>query len=253
MDVGSDVNFDGRATGFEVEIYGSSKGHIRMRVLWDDLLTEVPGISRGGLSILDAGGGAGHLSLLMAERDNRVLLCDPSREMLNMAEESVRDAGLEDLVITRHSTIQDLDEPEAGFDVITCHAVLEWLGDPEATLKHLVRYLRTDGLMSLMFYNQNAAVLKRALRGHFAEALKEPDTNSQGCTPLSEETVRTWLADLGMSIRSKSGIRMFHDHLPEEARNGDRLEDLLRLEKALRKQEPFASLGQHVHLICERA
>ncbi len=63
---------------------------------------------------------------------------------------------------------------------------------------------------------------------------------------------RTWVADSGMSARSKSGIRMFHDHLPEEARNGDRLDDLLRLEKALRKTEPFASLGQHVHLVCER-
>lgn len=44
-----DVNFDGRAAGFEEAIYGSSKGYIRLRVLWDDLLTEVPGISHGGL------------------------------------------------------------------------------------------------------------------------------------------------------------------------------------------------------------
>lgn len=248
-----DVNFDGRAISFEREIYGSSKGYIRLRVLWDDLLTEVPGLSRGGLSILDAGGGAGHLSLLMAKQRNKVLLCDPSREMLDRAESSVLDAGLWDLVTTKHSTIQDLDEPDAGFDVITCHAVLEWLGDPESTLKHLIKYLREDGRISLMFYNRNAAVLKRILRGDFEESLQGFGGEGQGCTPLSEEVVRSWLLDSGMSIKSKSGIRMFHDYVPEETRRPERLDALLRLETALRKKEPFASLGQHVHLVCGRA
>ncbi len=248
--MGADVNFDGRASSFEGEIYGSSKGYIRLRVLWEDLLTEVPAISRGGLSILDAGGGAGHLALLMADQRNKALLCDPSREMLDRAEKSIRGAGLCDLVTTKHTTIQDLNEPDARFDMITCHAVLEWLADPEATLKRLVGFLRRGGLMSLMFYNHNAAVLKRILRGDFVEALQGPGTSGQGCMPLPEETVRTWLTDAGMEIKSKSGIRMFHDHLPEEAR--DRLEDLLRLEKDLRKRDPFASLGQHVHLVCKR-
>jgi hypothetical protein len=34
--MGSDVNFDGIATAFEDEIYGSAKGQIRLDVLWDD-------------------------------------------------------------------------------------------------------------------------------------------------------------------------------------------------------------------------
>lgn len=251
--MGRDINFDGRATSFEKAIYDSSKGYIRLGVLWEDLLTEVPEISRGGLSILDAGGGAGHLTLLMAEQRNRILLCDPSQEMLDKAENSICDADLSTLVTTKHSTIQDLKQVGAGFDLITCHAVLEWLADPEATLKRLIGFLKDDGRLSLMFYNRNAAILKRVFRGDFVEALQEIGTDRQGSTPLPEETVRTWLTDSGMSIRSKSGIRIFHDHLPEETRGRDQPEDLLQLEKALRKQEPFASLGQHIHLVCERA
>jgi S-adenosylmethionine-dependent methyltransferase len=250
--VGPDVNCDGRATGFEEAIYGSSRGYIRLGVLWEDLLVEAPEISRGGLSILDAGGGAGHMALLMAERRNKVLLCDPSWEMLDRTKDAIRDAGLRGLITTKHSTIQDLDEPDAGSDVITCHAVLEWLADPESTLKHLVGFLREGGLMSLMFYNRNAAILKRIFRGDFVEALQGLGTDGQGCTPLPEEAVRTWLADSGMSIRSKAVVRMFHDHLPEEARDGERLDDLLHLEKVLRNTEPFASLGQHVHLVWKR-
>lgn len=249
----SDINFDGRAAGFEESIYGSSKGYVRLHVLWEDLLDEVPSILRGGLSILDAGGGAGHQAVLMAERRNRVLLCDPSREMLDRAEDSVRGAALSGWVTTKQSSIQDLDTGGGKFDVITCHAVLEWLSDPGSTLKCLTEFLAEDGVLSLMFYNHNAAVLKRVFRGDFAGALQKPAANEQGCTPLAEKTVRTWLDEAGMTVVSKSGIRIFHDHLSEEVRTRESLEDLLKLEKALRKQEPFASLAQHVHLVCERA
>lgn len=248
--MGTDVNFDGRAGGFEKAIYGTSKGYVRLRVLWEDLLTEVPAIRRGGLSVLDAGGGAGHVSLLVAGMRNNVLLCDPSREMLEKAETSIREAGLSALIATKRSTIQEL-EGVGRFDVITCHAVLEWLADPERTLKHLTGFLKDDGSISLMFYNRNAAVLKRVLRGDFAEALGDR-SGERGCTPLSEEAVRRWLADAGMSVRSSSGIRMFHDHVPEGLRGGDRLEGLLAVEMALRKQGPFASLAQHIHLVCRR-
>ena len=44
---------------------------------------------------------------------------------------------------------------------------------------------------------------------------------------------------------------MFHDHLPSSVRD-ENLEDLLSVEKELRTREPFASLGQHIHLVCER-
>lgn len=253
--VRSDINFDGKAASFEEWIYGSSRGFIRLSVLWEDLLAEIPMLSHGGLSVLDAGGGAGHVALRMAELGNRVLLCDPSQEMLSRAEESIRQTNLSELVTIEHSTIQELEWAGDGFEVITCHAVLEWLADPEATLGHLVRFLREDGRLSLMFYNRNAAVLKQILRGECAGVLRgsKEDGQDRECTTLSEETVRAWLDALGVKVISKSGIRMFHDHLPDAARSRERLDDLLKVENKLRKQEPFASLGQHVHLVCEWA
>ena len=58
---------------------------------------------------------------------------------------------------------------------------------------------------------------------------------------------------LGLRVRTKAGIRIFHDHLPGGLQNRDELEALLKVEKEMRGQEPFASLGQHVHLVCEWA
>ena len=159
-----------------------------------------------------------------------------------------------------HSSIQELGKSISGkFDVITCHAVLEWLADPKATLEDLVRFLKPDGRLSLMFYNRNAALLKRILRAEFSAALREHKEDSsprkwgRGAAPLAEEVVREWLDELRLEVRSKAGVRIFHDHLPRGAQNRERLDGLLQVEKELRKQEPFASLGQHIHLVCEWA
>ena len=253
----SDSDFDDIAGSFEEDIYGSSKGYVRLNVLWEDLSCEVPEILQGGLSILDAGGGAGHMALTMARSGNDMLLCDPSREMLIKAEEAIREVGLSSSVTTLRSSIQDLDVSRHGqFDVVTCHAVLEWLSDPRETLIHLVKFLRHDGRLSLMFYNHNATLMKRMFSGEFANALQEYEEGSsprgwgQGATPLAEENVRRWLDELGLRIRSKAGIRIFHDHVPDIARNGEQLGALLDIEKSMRNVEPFASLGQHIHLVC---
>ena len=72
----------------------------------------------------------------------------------------------------------------------------------------------------------------------------------QGATPLAEENVREWLGELGLAVRSKAGIRIFHDHVPDGARDGEQLEALLDIEQSMRNEEPFASLGQHIHLVC---
>ena len=126
MSANSDTNFDGIATSFEKQIYGSPRGYVRLHVLWEDLISEIPRITHGDLSILDAGGGAGHVALRMAELGNRVVLCDTSREMLSKADESIRAADLSGSVTTIHSSIQGLGKSISGkFDVITCHAVLE--------------------------------------------------------------------------------------------------------------------------------
>ena len=113
-----DTNFDGISASFERDIYASSKGYVRLGVLWEDLSSAIPEVRRGGLSALDAGGGAGHLALLMARSGNEVILCDPSQEMLEKANESVRRANLSGSVTTVRSTIQDLEKRIDGrFDL----------------------------------------------------------------------------------------------------------------------------------------
>ena len=244
-----DPDFDGIAAAFEEDVYGSTKGAVRLAVLWEDMLGEIPGLSSGGLRVLDAGGGSGHLAVPLAALGNTVVLTDPSEEMLAMAAERAREGGVADAVRLVRAAIQELDGMlDERFDVVTCHAVLEWLADPAAAVAALVPLLKPDGRLSLMFYNRNAAVLKRVLRGDFAGALEERPADAAAPVPLDERDVRRWLEEAGLTVVSKAGIRIFHDHLPEDVAR-DRLEELLAVEKEFRKREPFASLAQHVHLV----
>ena len=254
-----DADFDLIGGAFEADVYGSSRGTVRLRVLWEDLRTAIPRLTHGGLSVLDAGAGAGRLALEIARLGNHVVLVEPSRAMLDQAQASARAAGLEAAITFVHAPIQAL--PHAlteTFDVITCHAVLEWVAEPRAALSYLAPLLKPNGQLSLMFYNRNAALLKRVLAGEIRTALRElhgawePRGWGAGCVPLAEEDVRTWLAELGFVVRSKAGIRIFHDHVSPAARDREGLDHLLELELMCRQREPFASLGQHIHLVCDR-
>jgi hypothetical protein len=53
-------------------------------------------------------------------------------------------------------------------------------------------------------------------------------------------------------VRSKAGRRFLGDNVPEDLRRPERIGELLKAEKRLSSKEPFASLGQHTHLVCKR-
>jgi hypothetical protein len=60
------------------------------------------------------------------------------------------------------------------------------------------------------------------------------------------------LADLGLSVLSKAGSRIFHDHLMTPLRSRDERGTLVRLEQAGSQREPFAAVAQHIYLVSQR-
>jgi S-adenosylmethionine-dependent methyltransferase len=248
-----DVHFKAIANQFEQDVYGSSKGYIRWNVLWEDLIAEIPQLEHDGLSVLDAGGGAGRMTLALAKLGHRVTLVEPAKEMLEKAQTLASSENLKSIIFVNKS-LQDF-KSEQPFDVILNHAVLEWLAEPKIALAHLVKQLKPGGYLSLMFYNRNVALFKSILAGDFSlEALREGSLRNgwnEQSNPLFPETVMQWLDEFGMRVKSKAGIRIFHDYISEKDKEG-RLEQLLVAEKTLRKREPFASLAQHIHLVCQK-
>jgi S-adenosylmethionine-dependent methyltransferase len=243
--------FHGAASAaFERDIYGSTKGDVRLAVLWRDLLAEVPPLGkRRRLRVIDVGGGMGQVAARIAGLGHDVTLCDPSSAMLRRARATMRAASVEDVRFV-HATLQDARKAVDGqFDVVLCHAVLEWLAEPRRALPRLVALLKPAGYLSLLFYNRNAVLLKRAFAGDFTP---EDRRAANGPWPLDLDDVRSWAARAGLRVVSSSGIRIFHDHVSKPVARGKRLERLIKLEASYRKREPFASIAQHVHLICRR-
>jgi hypothetical protein len=105
--------------------------------------------------------------------------------------------------------------------------------------------------------HRNAALLKRALEGDLAPALHEGVPRrrewGEGATSLAEVTVREWLDHRGLRVRSKAGTRILRDNVPEDLPRPERIGELLKAEKRSSSKEPFASLGQHTHVVCEQS
>ena len=152
-----DVGFDGIADEFESDIYGSTKGAVRLAVLWSVLNDDVPALADRPMRILDAGGGSGHMAVRLAGLGHSVVLCDVSEEMLAKAATRAAEAGVADAIEIRHLSIQGYANiADHKFDLVLCHAVLEWLDDPRSALRDLARLVKQGGQVSVMFYNRFA-------------------------------------------------------------------------------------------------
>jgi len=96
-----------------------------------------------GLSVLDVGCAAGHLSALLAERGAGVLGIDSSAGMVAVAREKFGDvARFEQADVSR-----PLDLPDGSIDVITASLVLHYLPDWGPALAEFRRVLKPGGAL----------------------------------------------------------------------------------------------------------
>ena len=105
---------------------------------------------RPGLSLLDVGCGPGTITADLAEivADGRVVGIDAAAEVLAEAEREARARGLAN-VSFRTGDVYRMDFPDASFDVVHAHQVLQHLTDPVAALAEMRRVCRAGGLVAV--------------------------------------------------------------------------------------------------------
>ncbi|WP_454254600.1 methyltransferase domain-containing protein [Pseudomonas sp. Marseille-Q8238] len=245
----TDRHFDELATRFAEKIYGGAKGAIRLAVLQADLKETLP---ERPLRVLDIGAGLGHMSLWLAERDHQVTLAEPAAPMLEGARQRFAEAGITATFIQApwQELLGQLDQP---YDLVLCHAVLEWLAEPHAILPVLHQLTVPGGWLSLAFYNKDALIYRNLLKGHFRKLRKARFAGEgQSLTPqqpLDPRELATQL-DGHWTVETKSGVRVFHDYMPVEFQAKADLTDLLEMELAHRRHPTFAGLGRYQHWMC---
>lgn len=253
-----DKNFDKLAGRLKKHIYSSDKGTVRLALLQHDMLNGIRELRAAKpLKILDAGGGMGQIARWLAEMGHQVTLCDISAEMLQMADEENRKAGLEQNFELLHAPLQEIPNlmPERKFDLILLHGVIEWMEAPTDALRRLAPMLADNGAISLLYFNRSKLILKWGINGQLQKAMSGKPMNPRSLTPsnpLCEEDLLPVFAECGLNIWSKAGIRIFYGFFTGMVKKRSACQATIDLEIQYCHTEPFASLGEHTHFILRK-
>lgn len=257
----TDRNFDDLAERFARRVYGGLKGEIRLAVLWADLEPLVTALTqqRGApLRILDVGGGLAQLAIRLAQLGHRVTVNDLSATMLNAARQHACELGLEQSINWICAPYQTLTEsPQQPYDLVLCHALLEWLDSPKALIPSLTPLLLPDGYLSLCFYNPAAKIYRNLIRGNFDWLQSEqPYRSDRGSltpnNPCYPQQVRQWLETANLKLESESGLRVFSDYVVDKRGGLQDPKQVLAMELAYSHEEPFKWLGRYLHFVARR-
>lgn len=247
----SDRNFDDIAEHFAKKVYGGLKGQIRLTVLNHDLATHLP---KRPLKILDVGAGLAQISLELAKTHD-VTISDISSVMIQKTQDKARLLGVSPRCIC--APYQDLNKYLNGekFDVILCHAVLEWLGEPEHIIGFCEEFLADGGYLSLCFYNPASIIYRNLIMGNFYQLECPKPADNKSLTPnhpVPYETVKQWLLDKNYTIVCQSGIRVFCDYAPLKRGGLNHPDEVIDMELKYAQVHPFWQMGRYLHILARR-
>jgi SAM-dependent methyltransferase len=233
----------------------------RTAVVWDAL---GPLLDGPPLDVLDIGGGTGGFAVRVAGLGHRVTVVDPSPDALAALARRAREVGVEvagqqgDL-----TSLPDLVGP-GSTDLVLCHGVLEVVTDPAAALAAIGAALRPGGTLSLLVAQRHAAVVARAMAGHFAQAKELLDAHwshpvhpgAPGRTGhrFTADEATALLADAGFTPGSVHGVRVFADLVPGSLLDLEpgATAALVDLERDVATRPEYLPLATQLHLLATR-
>ncbi|GAA6130850.1 methyltransferase domain-containing protein [Halopseudomonas sabulinigri] len=250
----TDRYFDHLGARFAQRIYDSPKGAIRLAVLQRDLQQWLPALSALAtpLRILDIGAGLGQISTWLAGLGHQLTVAEPAEAMLDIARQRIEESAPALPVHYLQAPLQELAARGEQYDLVVCHAVLEWLADPATALQQLASLVQPGGALSLAFYNRDALIYKNLVKGQFKKLRKKPlsGQGKSGLTPqqpLDPREVLQWSIAAGLDCRATSGVRVFYDYMPEPFCSNSSLDDLIEYELRYSQHPAYQHLGRYLH------
>jgi len=202
-----------------------------------------------GMRVLDFGSGEGATAAYLA-KSNSVVAVEPSSDMLK---NRVTEPPYEQL---QGSTEVLQSMPDASFDAVICHNVLEYIDDKAGVLHELLRVLRPGGVMSVVKHNRPGRVMQMAVllddfdKAHALLSGEDSPTSRFGMIRYYEDgDVTRWLPEF--CVEKCCGLRTFWDLQQNQERHRDPAwqEKMLELERRVSETEPYRSMAFFHHLI----
>jgi 2-polyprenyl-6-hydroxyphenyl methylase / 3-demethylubiquinone-9 3-methyltransferase len=153
-----------------------------------------------GKSALDVGCGAGLLAEPLARLGAKVAGVDASPELIEVAQQHARAAGLDIDYQAR-----EIAEFEGQFDLITCMEVIEHVADPAVFVGALAKRLAPDGLLVLS--TPNATGWSKLLMITIAERTGQVPRGTHDFDKfIGPERMKALLGDAGLKCIDIEGI-----------------------------------------------
>jgi SAM-dependent methyltransferase len=211
-------------------------------------------------TVVDVGGGTGGFAVRIAELGHRVTVVDPSPDALATLDRRAREGGVADLVSAVQGDLSGVAElvPVGAADLVLCHGVLGLVDDPAEALAVLGALLRAGGSLSLVVGQHHAAVVGRAMAGHFAQARELLDERPAPSTDherrFTADEVRLLLGDAGFAVEQLHAVRVFTDLVPSALLDLEpgAVDGLLDLERAVAGRPEYLTLAAQVHALAHR-
>jgi S-adenosylmethionine-dependent methyltransferase len=233
------------------------RGATRTAVVWEACRRRLEGDTTQ--TVIDIGGGTGGFAVRVAELGHRVTVIDPSPDALAALDRRARERDVADRVTGQQGDLAGVDDlvPAGSADLVLCHEVLGLVDDPAAALATIGSILRPGGVLSLLVSQHHAAVLGRAMAGHFTQARELLDGAPQAGGPerrFTAEQIRDLLAETGFELAEMHAVRVFTDLVPSTLLDLEpgAVDGLLDLERAVAGRPEYLTMAAQIHTLATR-
>ncbi|MFE3316680.1 class I SAM-dependent methyltransferase [Nocardia sp. NPDC059195] len=252
----SETVFDAKLTTFQ-QWQTTPWGRLRYSIAAANLMPHLHHAGR----VLDVAGGNGLDAIELAARGHHVTIVDISEPALADARALAAKQGVGDRISTQRLGVDELARRFAHdqFDVVLCHNLIQYVPDPRTLIAVLAAMVAPNGVVSVIAPNADADPLLTAVRDlDLEEALRQLDSSTRHTVTYDTETRACYadsviddLAEAGLHLRARCGIRSVCDLLVDDTRKDDPMffAQLERLELAMSTRAPYSYTARFFQLV----